>query len=293
MKGKAISLQDILESEGFRHANGTLFQRPGAFLENLFDSPEEVTVQVDKPTTLVDEDSTERTAYGRFVVQERVSTLVLDEEIYTCVGIQVATDLSQPRVVLYAGTEADACTNLAVWRAEDIVTHQFLNTTPKMVSDWFNRKRDAVQAQAKFFEEAITRLKTTFFSLEEVEQIIGKLLCRAVQRPVGNDISIQQVTAAARLLSVPSPYTMGNRWTSAWTILGALTEHLSRSASLATRAQETLATVRFFQDERNFPRHSTIVGVSEQPLELAAWVDDGPGEDGEVFGPPIDEEPEN
>jgi hypothetical protein len=287
MRGKTISLQEILESEGFRHPNGTLFQRPGAFLENLFDEDSDLAIQVDKPTTLVDERGVERTAYGRFVVQERVKVLSFDdEEMYTCVGLQVATDLSQPRVVLYAGTEAAACTNLAVWRAEDMATHQFLNTTPKMVLDWFGRKRAGLISQASFYEEAVKKLKTTFLSPDEVEQFVGRLLFRAVQRPVGNDISIQQITAAARFLSTPSPYAMGKVWTSAWTILGALTEHLSRSASLATRAQETLETVKFFLNEENFKPHS----YSKQAL-LAQWedVEDGPGEDGEILGPPIEE----
>lgn len=243
------SPKTIFESQRLRTGARTSIVYPSArelvepFLEQLNplrDLGIDLRVQTSHPTTVQDpETEVDHTAYGRFLVEARIGPVVLNHR--RTIGFVVALDRGKPSVQVYAGYNAEACINLAIFRKDRHVSAELLKGGDDVIYRMTKVFVVEFSADEQHFLKVVGQLQANTWSETEVNEKIGRLYRSFLTK--GNLTST--LNYAIKLMSNESgPYAFDEKGgINAWKFFSAMTQYITDKAYPDQRASKTLEVV--------------------------------------------------
>jgi hypothetical protein len=226
-------LAELLDSKTF-HKDGTRIVYPSArelvepflnTLENRWGGMYELSVRKTQSVSNENKDGTTNTAWGRVGLEARVGSPDLTDHALTVGMVYALSGLATPIVIAYHGRITMACLNLMVL-ADGKVSQFSLLSQQQMFQETLENFTDTLGRDDEKFYRQLELLQTTRWTAPELNRHIGSMFTEAVVNPS----SISQVAMAetVRLLNrSDSRYALApDGSTTAWNVLGAITEHL-------------------------------------------------------------------
>jgi len=221
--GKVIGIQDVLDSNIYvKEGSAMQFQSPRAYIEPWLEAvgaePTEIAVATSKKVSNIDPDSNvEHLSFGRVAVEYNLGTDV--PEFDTVLGMVFALDTGRPQFKVYSGRNAHACTNLCIFNADHVYSHD-------MVSDFrsvFTKSkeyRDKTEAEAVHFTEVVERMKNTQLSKEQMHEKLGDLLMESQN----NSLGVTPIVGAAKFLGDQKSRYFAPNGCTEWNMYNAVTQ---------------------------------------------------------------------
>jgi hypothetical protein len=245
-----LLLDDVLNSKIYIKDNvGIQFQSPASYIEPFLLSLNKLSpsYEIEVSGRVANKNSTDTSineAFARVKVEAKLPAEYNIHEHDTVVGLVYALDIGKPVMKVYTGQNAWACTNLCIFRADQI--HQIeLMQGVSTIYDKTKTFSERITEQVRDFSERLTQMKERQYAGDEIDEVIGKLLRKSIESK-GSVGTTPIVSAAQSLFDKSSVYGIKDNKTSEWNIYSALTQYLTDKADLLDRATKTLYVSNMF-----------------------------------------------
>lgn len=234
-----MELSELLETKRFIKG-GVQFGTPSEYINPFIDIAgamfPNISVRTSGKVENGEDDGDLNTAYARGLVEMTGSNV---DGIKSIFGILYSLDTQKPIYKIYAGTEVVACTNLCVFRADELFTGFILDGMSKGIIF----AKQVISQYEKIFQEYMKIQKSLENNIVKTHDILGKLLNYSIKNNYLGTTPI--VYAAKELQSSDSPYYAKDNECSMWNIFNAITQNLSHKADIADKASKTALLSQF------------------------------------------------
>lgn len=241
-----FSLSNIIDSKIFvKDGSNVTFDAPKSYIEpfvNVVNAAKPSSLFVNTQGAIVNEntDSTRNIAFPRVQVEARFSNIV--EDTYQAViGMIYALDLQKPIMKIYSGFNARACTNLSIFDAEKVFETSLMERyTPAF--DMTKRFLDDKLKETEHFIETHQELINTFFTQEELNEELGRLLRLAPKVGLGSG----PIVKAAELIDNSSSlyHVTKGESCSKMNLYQAITQSITNSKDVHLKPSKTVLVSR-------------------------------------------------
>jgi hypothetical protein len=244
-----MELSEVLESRVFvKEGAGSVYNPPSFYIKPFLDMAskftEDFVVKTDHQVVNANDDKTKNVAYGRVLIEAVLPAKFDIVEHKTVVGLVYALDVQQPIIKVYAGRNAHACTNLAIFDAEDVFEAKLLGNMAgayKKAGEMF----DTIEQKADAFAKHVERLKAKEYDELALNEKLGYIIRKSIKSRIG----ITPVSFAVRELEdSKSVYAIKNNKTTAWNVMSAMTQFLTDKGDIVDKADRTLLISRLFEN---------------------------------------------
>jgi hypothetical protein len=242
-----ITVEDVLKSKAYVKG-GVAFSTPEQYLGDFVNKADKLgaklSARVDNKVVNANDDESLNEAFGRVLIEAKLG----DERdgLSGTVGVLYSVDSMKPVVKTYYGDLVSACTNLCVFRAEDVFTGSILDG-----GDMDNFSRSYEEYLRHYFDKfeeydkIVAQLKVSPIANKDVNTYMGNLLRYSVSVQ-GQYLGTNPIIGAAKsLFRSGTPYYIGKEDTTKWNVYNSITEMLKKS-SIADQATKTLLLSKFF-----------------------------------------------
>jgi len=228
ISSKLMDTENVLTSK--RYVKGALqFITPAELLKTTLEIFEKedcnVIIKGSEAVKVAEEDGTENVSFGRVNL---LANYKIDEEISYEIGILTAFDLSSPKLKLYRGAKTNACLNLNVWGAEDIIKVDVSNGINLTILKGFIEQ---IGEQVKKSRELVDTMKAKKLLPEQVPTLIGDMLFKTISEKYVNGTTTI-VQAAQHLTNPESKYYYKREGFNYWDLYNAFTENFNARIAL-------------------------------------------------------------
>ena len=234
-----MELKTILDSKRFIKS-GVQFAPPAEYLNPFIDIAQakfpEITIRTSGKVENAEDSGETNTAFSRVLLE--MKGLIIDG-IQQTMGIMYALDVQKPIYKVYAGTEVSACTNLCVFRADELFSGFVLDGMEKGI----NFANILNQGYEKIFEEYMAIQAALKANIVKTDTVLGRLLNYSIKNNYLGTTPI--VYAAKELQDNSSQYYAKDGECSMWNMYNAVTHHLSSKADISDKASKTVLLSNF------------------------------------------------
>lgn len=229
MKTQTFTQDEILNSKSWKSANGiTTFPNPAEIFNPIIDFerpsfPQSFEIEGTHVFTNVNDDETENNSFGRLNFFKEYQ---IDEELNYRIGIVFSFDKAKPIVKIYSGIHVNACTNMCIFGADQIikidVAENFYSYVDILQSEFLKIERNVERAQ-----RVIAELKSIHFTQEQCDKFNGFLLRQMSANP-SNVVKQNPIIGAIKLQSDNTSKYYSEDGLTAWLYYNSLTEYLDK-----------------------------------------------------------------
>jgi hypothetical protein len=239
IKGYTITdTQNILQSKRFVKG-GIEYKSPLEILEPciklLSTTGGNLHLTADKEQSNANQDSSINRSFARLNL---VSHYEIDSEMFYEIGVLIAYDLQIPRVKVYRGIKVAACTNLCIFKSDDMVKFD--------ISAGINEEQ--VQAfiiglteQIAEARRIVQRLKALPITPETMQNIIGRMMLGTKEQNLMNGTT-SILRAVDLLTDSKSRYYYQQRDFNAWQLFNSFTEYFGEKVNAFDIPEKTRDT---------------------------------------------------
>ena len=244
-----MKLEDVLNSNAFIKENSPIaFKSPEEYLTPFLEKVQHITtdfrVEVAGRVANNNEELGVQEAYSRVLVEAKLPAQYSLLEHDSVIGIVYALDVQKPIMKVYAGRNAWACTNLAVFGAKYLTECEFL----KGIGACYEAAQNyatTIEEQLANFEKRYGRMISNEVKGQDIDKMLGYLLRESI---TNKTLGTSAVIAAARDLSDnKSKYAIKDNKTTEWNIYSAATQYITDKVDILDKATKTVVLEEVFE----------------------------------------------
>ena len=243
MQGLEIPLTELMESKTYIGDNTMIkFGSPQEYIEPFIEKfnavpGTEFIVNVSGRSANKENDSDKiNQAFGRVAVIAKMPQQYCIHDHDTNIGITYALDIAKPVIKVYAGQNAWACTNLAIFGAKYVHSVDLMQNGPSVYPK-IQEYLDSATEQLAKFQEIYERMNDRIFQGKEINEVIGYILRNASK---DKGIGTTAVLSAVKDLDdTKSKYAIKEDKTSQWNIYAAITDYVTRKVDAFEKPSKT------------------------------------------------------
>lgn len=250
-----ITKSDLLTYKATKSANAYLtLPSPAQVLQPVFNQLDSLVtgyncyVQEPNRQAVEDNDGVEYKIADRVLVEAVLDTDALtvnDDNYRSVIGILYAHDVQKPVIKLYLGFENQACLNLSVFNAVDIVQKDFAatdfnsiyNSIPTFLDRWEQRKEQ--------LKEATEFLMMETLSGSQLHEVLGLVALKSYKTVAMKTHYSQMVD---NLVNSKSRYYKNTGEYTRYDLYQAMTDSIDKRTIVTTRPDKVLNAYNFFKD---------------------------------------------
>ncbi|CAH8285901.1 hypothetical protein EV196_106139 [Mariniflexile fucanivorans] len=222
METRTFKKEEILNSKGY--VKGVLsYPSPNQLFSGLFDIENDYNCELQGTHEFINlnEDKTENISFGRIHLNYNFK---IDNELRYDLGLIVALDKGKPIAKIYSGVKVNACMNLCIFGAEQIIRFE-ISSTGDSYKDVFKNQFQHIKKNIDLSKRIIEVLKNYHLSHDKIQRLNGYILEEIIKN---NSVAgTNPILNAIKLQSEKSSRYFANKGLNAWLYFNSLTEYLN------------------------------------------------------------------
>jgi hypothetical protein len=234
-----MNIEELIQSKRFVKG-GVQFGTPSEYINPFIDIAEakfpDITVRTSGKVENAEDTGESNISYSRGLVEMQGLEV---NGIRQKFGFLYALDLQKPIYKIYAGTEVVACTNLCVFRADELFTGFILDGMSKGITF----AKQIISNYERIFQEYMELQLSLEANIVKTKDVLGPLLQYSIKNPYLGTTPI--VYAAKELQDSSSRYFAKDGECSMWNVYNSVTQSISSKSDIADKASKTLILSQF------------------------------------------------
>lgn len=244
----ALTLEQILNSKIYvKDGAGVAFQSPREYIEPFLTAVQSLSptfeVAISGRNANKNEDNTINESFARVHVCAKLPNEYCVEEHNSVIGLVYGLDTQKPVMKVYAGRDAWACTNLAIFRADHVHQVELVQGTAT-IYEKAARFAELVPEHIQQFVQKVKAMKDRQYEGPEIDRVIGRLLRESLNNKF---VGTTPVLAAVQSMEdAKSVYAIRENKTTQWNMYSAVTQYVTDKVDIVDKPTKTVLISNIF-----------------------------------------------